>query len=339
MASGSPGSASAERMTLGEALSGMLKLYAKKPFVFSGIYLAVMVPVTILNFLLVLYSSPFMVLNILSGDWGAILGLIGILWILYFIVTIVAGVLTLGGVIRAAQKAFDDKKTTIGESISYAFKRIWAYIILALRVFWYSLAWVLLLFVILYPIVASMMIRGAPGGVDISQNPTAYAQMMQFEDLDELDQFYEMFEEFPQFQGDAGAMSTFLAAGRLFLILFLILLVVVFIRALKAFFAFYILFDEESISTKDALKKSIELTKHNLWRIIGYTIVIGLLLGIASGILNSMVARMFGISMNAFGEVSPAYFVWTLLLSSIMYPLSIIYYFVFYKGIRREKGV
>jgi hypothetical protein len=351
MAETQPEASSVNKMTLGTALSGMWKLYTKKPFVFSGIYLLVMVPVTIINMLLLVYSSPFFMLSVMTGNLGAILSVAGILWLIYLIISIVAGVLTLGGVIRATDRLFSKKTVTIGESLSYAFSRIWAYIILALRVFWYSLAWILILFMILYPVVATAI----TGNGNVAENSTAYAQTMQDMqiDLEGLPQTEEEALEFlreqgvPEevfqegFEGDMPYAygSPVMTMSPLYSIIVLILGIIVFIRALKAFFSFYILFDEESISTKDALDKSIQVTKSNLWRIIGYAIVIGLILGIASGIVNAVMGSILMSIINTMSTFSIVWVIWTVILGAVMYPLPIIYFFLFYKGLRKEKGI
>jgi hypothetical protein len=307
-------------MTVGKALKEMFATYGKKPLLFSGIYLVVMLPLFIIQFLV---GAGVIFGGLAAGNFSSMIG-IGIVYIIFMIVLgFVAGVLFFGGTIRAVDKVREGKSAGFGECLSYAFGKIWAYLGLVLRVFWYSLAWLFVLLIILWPVVmsifaASMGTANAQGLIDASDSPSMISQ----EGLSNLN----------------GLSSLLSGAGLIFGLAFLVLLVIVIIRSLKAMFSFYFLFDEDKITTKDALKKSIELTKGNLWRIIGYWLVISILIGLVSWVITSIVGPGYDYTTGTY-QASTTYMIVSFIFQAIVSPMVLIYYFVFYKGLRKEKGM
>jgi hypothetical protein len=161
--------------------------------------------------------------------------------------------------------------------------------------------------------------------------------MMSAEDLAEFERMMDesrmAFDRFENYQG----MGQFGAFTNLFMLVYFVLWLIVFIRFLQAIFSFYILFDEEKIDSKKALEKSIKITQGNLWRIIGYSIVIGLLMILIGGVLG-------WIGLNIYSAFTDTAFIIVniiinLVVGSILMPLPVIFYYIFYKGLRKEKGL
>lgn len=348
-------------MKLGNTVSGMFKTYLKKPLLFSGIHLAISVPLLILE-MVILTGSFFLLFGaIMTGDVAAIFSVGGILALIFLVISVIAGALILGGLIRATDKVYSGEKVSLVECLSYAFSKVWAYVVLGLRVFWYSLAWVLILAMIILPILMTVFTAG-PGGQATAFPETAYAQVIQPGDqpLDIVDALPEDFDfdiegleelqkeleaeleglpgdfDFDFESGFSGDMTSYLSPfavyGPILSIIFLVLLVLVIYRSLKAALSFYILFDEEKIGTKQALDKSIALMKGNLWRFIGYWIVLVVILavfGIAYQFVSNIVMSVLDYSIVAS--------ILLLIYNAIVAPLTIIFVFLFYKGLRKEK--
>lgn len=273
-----------------------------------------------------------------GGDLMALVSLVGLVFLLYIVVSIVVGALSLGGMIKASSAVYGGGKITIMECLKFAFSRVWDYVILGLRVFWYSLAWVLILVMILVPLLG---FAGGTANAQSTEMPAELAEYMEsFEDLEGMEALAELeamdFSGFESYDYDftPGFMSNPIVG-----IILLVLFVIVVYRSLRAMFSFYVLFDDPQISTKEALKKSLKITKGNIWRLIGYLIVFGLIIGIISGVLMGVIltplARAFAGSMEAL-------VVWQLifnfLVAAVLAPISVLFYYITYKGWSKEHG-
>lgn len=319
---------SGKKASLGDVLKGSFSLYFKNPFLFSGIYTIVMLPVAIINGIFISGALATLLLGLQFGDFASLLGTGGLLLLIAIAVSFIGGLLTLGGTIRVTDNMYEGRKVGLGEALSYAFKKAGTYILLGLRVFWYVFKWVLLL-IIIYMIAMALLNTLAARG--IAETFTVYAQMIQPGDQPGI------ISAAPA--GPMGGYRTMMMLSSISLmVLNVAIAVVAIIFSLKAAFSFYILFDEENITSKAALKKSLELTKGNLWRIIGYGIVIGLIIGVISYAL----MYVFGLITNAI-SYGTAYNIVSVLLTlvhgAIIFPIPVIFFFLFYKGIRKEKGL
>lgn len=332
-------------MKLGTALGDSFKTYFKKPLLFSGIYAAAMLILIIFN-IIILPSGALaaLPLALMTGNVAAILSMAGLLFLLYLAIAIVTGALSLGGMIKASSEVVGGHKTSIMECLKFAFGLIKDYIILGLRVFWYSLAWVLILVMILLPLLGGLFIAkaNAQGPGDM---PAEYAQMM--EELSNLpgmdnpealqalqDMDFDSMASYGAYDLTPGFM-----ANPLFGIIFLVLLVVVIYRSLQVTFSFYIFYDDPKMGTKAALEKSLKLMKGNIWRLIGYALVFAIIIGIASGIVSAVLLDPIA---RALSSGIQGYFIWQMImqfvLASVVAPIAILFYFVTYKGWSKEHG-
>ncbi len=332
-------------MKLGTALGDSFKTYFKKPLLFSGIYAAAMLILIIFN-IIILPSGAVaaLPLALMTGNVAAILSMAGLLFLLYLAIAIVTGALSLGGMIKASSEVVGGHKTSIMDCLKFAFGLIKDYIILGLRVFWYSLAWVLILVMILLPLLGSLFSAKAnaqaPGNM-----PTEYNQMMQ--DLNNI-QGMDNPEALQALQNmDYNSMASYgtynftpgFMANPLFGIIFLVLFVIVIYRSIQVGFAFYIFYDDPKMGTKAALEKSIKIMKGNIWRLIGYSIVLLLILGIASGIVSAVLLDPIARALS--GGIQ-GYFIWQMILqfilAAIIAPILVLFYFVTFKGWSKEHG-
>lgn len=334
-------------MTLGNALSGMFKTYFKKPLLFSGIYLIVMLPVAILQ---LFTTSTALYLILVSGNISSILSVAGMFLLILIVVNFIAGVLTLGGIIKATSGVLNNTQAKIGECLGYAFKKIGAYLMLSLRVFFYSLAWLLILLAIIGPMVISASAIRSAGAVLINPEdvPSSVGGIQEIPSMyipEGMPVEYEsLFNQ--QMPNSTSSFTSFIPTtyatgglGMVFGAVMLVLFVIVIIRSLKAAFSFYVLFDEENISSKDALKKSIAITKGNLWRIIGYGFILSIVMALISSVFDYITGGILGsidITTTTYTIVSVAL---TLIVGSILMPMPVIYFFVFYRGLTQEKKV
>jgi len=331
-------------MKLGTALGDSFKTYFKKPLLFSGVYVAAMLVLIIFNIIL-LPSGALLTLPmaLASGDVMAILSVAGLLLLLYIAVSIVTGALSLGGLIKASSAVYGGHKTTIMECLKFAFGKIWDYVILGLRVFWYSLAWVLILVMILLPLLLNAFSGTASAQAPTGEMPAEFAELM--EDLEALEgmegmEGLEMMDDF-DFDSMAGYgsydMTPSFMANPLVGIVFLVLFVFVIYRSLRAMFAFYVFFDDPKVGTKGALEKSLKITKGNVWRLIGYLIVFGLIIGIGSGIVSGVVLTPLA---RAIAGDLQSLMMWQMifqfLLAAVVGPLAILFYYITYKGWSKE---
>jgi hypothetical protein len=336
-------------MKLGTALGDSFKTYFKKPLLFSGIYIAAMLVLIIFNIILLpsgaLLAFP---MALASGDVMALLSIVGLLMLLYIVVSIVTGALSLGGLIKASSAVYGGHKTSIMECLKFAFNKIWDYIILGLRVFWYSLAWVLILAMIILPLLLNAFSGTASAQAPTGEMPVEFAEMMEgfealegmegMEGLEALEGLGEMDFDFDSMAGyDSYNMAPGFMANPLVGIVFLVLLVLVIYRSLRALFSFYILFDDPQIGTKEALEKSLKITKGNIWRLIGYLIVFGLIVGIGSAIISGVILDPLA---NAFSSTLSGYATWSMILqfilAAVITPLAILFYYITYKGWSKE---
>jgi hypothetical protein len=332
-------------MKLGTALGDSFKTYFKKPLLFSGIYAAAMLLLIVFN--LILLPSGALValpLALMTGDVAAIFSIAGLLFLLYLAVAIITGALSLGGMIKASSEVVGGHKTTIIDCLKFAFGLIKDYIILGLRVFWYSLAWVLILVMILLPLISGMF--GAKANAQAPGDmPAEYAQMM--EDLSQLEGM-DNSEALQALRNmDFNSMASYgtydftpgLMANPLFAIIFLVLLVIVIYRSLQVVFSFYIFYDDPKMGTKAALEKSIKIMKGNIWRLIGYLIVFGLIIGVASGIITSVLLDPIA---KALSSGFQGFIMWQMILgfvlAAVVAPITILFYYVTYKGWSKEHG-
>jgi hypothetical protein len=320
-------------MKLGTALSDSFKTYAKKPLLFSGIYVAAMLILIIFNVILVPSGALLTVpAAIMTGDAGAIIGFAGLLFLIYIAVAIVAGALSLGGMIKASSEVYAGHKTTIMDCLKFAFNRVWDYIILGLRVFWYSLAWVLILIMIIAPFFLNGTANAqAPAG----EMPAELQEMMQeLEGMEGMEALESMdFEAMTAYGIETPGYMNNPILG----IIFLVLGIIVIYRLLRAVFAFYVYFDNPKIDTKKALEESLKITKGNIWRLIGYLIVFGLIIGIGSGIISSVILDPLARALSGNME---ALVMWSLvlefILAAVVAPITILFYYVTYKGWSKE---
>jgi len=284
---------------------------------------------------------------VMLGDVGAILSVAGLLFLLYIAVAIVTGALSLGGMIKASSEVVSGHKTTIMDCLKFAFGLIKDYIILGLRVFWYSLAWVLILAMILLPLLGNAF-SGTANAQAPGEMPAEFMEMM--EELESMEGMQGMEALGALEDMDFDAMGSYDYTGTydmtptfmtnpIFGLIFLALFIVVIYRSLQVIFAFYIFYDDPKIGTKAALEKSIKLMKGNMWRLIGYLIVFGLIIGVASGIITSVlldpIAQALSSDINGF-------LMWQMILgfvlAAVVGPLTILYYYVTYKGWTKEHG-
>lgn len=334
-------------MKLGTALSDSFKTYFKKPLLFSGIYVAAMLVLIIFNFIILPTGALMVVPAVMLSDVGAILSVAGLLFLLYIAVAIVAGALSLGGMIKASSEVVAGHKTTIMDCLKFAFGLIKDYIILGLRVFWYSLAWVLILVMILLPLLANAF-SGTANAQAPGEMPAEFMEMMEELEAMEGMEGMEALESMEAMDFDFDGMAEYRSnmnpgfmamTNPIIAIIFLAFLVVVIYRSLQVIFAFYIFYDDPKIGTKTALEKSIKLMKGNMWRLIGYLIVFGLIIGVASGIITSVlldpIARALSSDINGF-------LMWQMILgfvlAAVVGPLTVLYYYVTYKGWTKEHG-
>ncbi len=316
-------------MKLGTALSDSFKTYAKKPLLFSGIYIAATLILIIFNAILVPSALLTVVTAVMNGDLGALFGLAGLLFLVYIAVAIVAGALSLGGLIKASSEVYAGHKTTIMECLKFALNRVWDYIILGLRVFWYSLAWVLILVMIIAPFFLNST---ANAQTPTDQMPEEFQEMMQglegMEGMQDMD--YEAMTSY------AMATQGYMDSPILGIILFVLGIIVIY-RLLRAVFAFYIYFDNPKIDTKKALEDGLKITKGNIWRLIGYLIVFGLIIGIASGIITGFIIDPLA---RAVSGTTEGLIMWQMILqfilAAIVAPITVLFYYVTYKGWSKE---
>ncbi|MFC1810125.1 glycerophosphoryl diester phosphodiesterase membrane domain-containing protein [Patescibacteria group bacterium] len=322
-------------MKLGTALGGSFKTYFKKPLLFSGVYVAAMLVLIIFNAILIpsgiLLSIP---MALFGGDLMAFVSLMGLVFLLYIAVSIIVGALSLGGMIKASSAVYGGQKITIMECLKFAFSRVWDYVILGLRVFWYSLAWVLILLMILVPLLG---FAGGTANAQGTEIPAELAEFMDSYDAEGLAAMEAM--DFSGFEsGDFDFTPAFMSNPIVGLV-FLVLFVFVIYRSLRAMFSFYVLFDDPKIGTKEALEKSLKITKGNIWRLIGYLIVFGLVIGIISGVVMGVIltpiARALAGSMEAL-------VIWQLIfnfiVAAVLAPISVLFYYIVYKGWSKEHG-
>lgn len=329
-------------MNIDATIKKMFQLYKQKPALFAGLVLLVNIPYYLLVTYVMMPYFPiwlYFILNIVLG--------------------ILVGVLTLGGMIYAADNVTQGKEVKIMECYQFALGKVWQYVVLFFRILWYTWAWVLILILLLFAVTnAAFMSMGMNSS--LVSTDTAYAQLISpsdgpaeidmaaFEGLEGFEDFdFEAYEDF-DYTGsmDLGAMRGYgsptvapnigamlMGGGILNLILGLaglVVLIIVIIRSVRVVFAYYSLFSGEHTDSKAALEESIKLAKDNWWTIVGYsamaTLVMMLViiaLGIVVGILTAIIGNLHVmLILNA-------------VVQSIAFPLPILFCYTFYHNMKK----
>ncbi|MFC1600335.1 hypothetical protein ACFL3T_04875 [Patescibacteria group bacterium] len=326
-------------MNIDATIKKMFQLYKSKPVLFGGLVLLVNIPVYLfVTYIMVPYFPIWLTL------------------ILNIVIAILAGLLTLGGMIYAADKVTAGKTPSIIECYQFALGKLKDYIVLFFRIIWYTWVWVLILLLIIMGVANASLMSS------FASTDTAYAQGMidagsyadfDFEALEALEGMEDFdFDAMSDFDFDtAGSMdfgsyggsyggigmpnlgALLTGGGILNLILMLAFLVVgvlVAIRSVRVIFAYYSLFSGESTDSKTALEESVKLAKGNWWTILGYAIMAGFVmmlvivaLGIIAGILGAIIGNLhFMLFLNA-------------VIQAIAFPLPILFYYTFYHNMRK----
>jgi len=336
-----------------ELVSGSFKLYLKKPVLFASIFISVMLPAAIINYLI--YGGTSSQLESMqTGDFGFLIGIGSLVFLLSIVISFITGLLTFGGVVRATDGIVENRQVSLGDSLSYAFKKIRDYFVLGLRVFWYVSKWALLLVAVFLIIIALMNTFRQSGAISSVDSNTAYAQMIDPGDTPTVisAEDIEGFEGMQLFDESSGLPENLelpedfhfiiQALGQwsmLFGLLLIPIVIIVFYRTFRSTFSFYILFDQENISSKDALETSLKLTKGMVGRIFWYMFLFTIVVAIISSIILAIANIILGI-------VAPGTLVFTvletvlaLIQGAIIMPIGTIFVYLFYKGVRGEKGM
>lgn len=327
-------------MNIDATIKKMFQLYKQKPVLFAGIVLLVDIPLYLFTTYVMLPYFPI---------WLSL--------ILNIVLAILAGILTVGGLIHAAGKVSEGKDANIMECYQFALGKTSQYIVLFFRILWYTWAWVLILIMILFAVTntAFMSIGMNPS---FASTNTAYAQgMIDSGDFD-MDAFNEAMAELESMDYDSygdfdytgsmnfGGMNSYgsgigmpfnpasmlMGGGILNLILMLAFIVIgifVLIRSVRVVFAYYSLF-ASSNDSKAALEESIKLAKGNWWTILGYALVAAFVmllviigLGIVAGILGAIIGNVhFMVFLN-------------IIVQAIALPLPILFYYTFYHNMKK----
>jgi len=328
-------------MNIDATIKKMFQLYSKKFALFAGIVLLVNIPLYLLTTYVIVPYFPIWLTLILN-----------------IVLAILAGVLTLGGMIYAADKVTAGKTPTIVECYQFALGKVWQYIVLFFRIIWYTWAWILILILLIMAVSGTVMMSGAMNS--FASTDTAYAQGMiapgdmpagmDMEAMMDMDEMMEMYGDFDydysgsmdfggiESYGGMGMpsfnpMSMLGGGGVLGLILglaFIVIGIIVAIRSVRVIFAYYSLFSDNNKDSKAALDESIKLAKGNWWTILGYAIMAGLVmmlviiaLGIVAGILGAIIGNLhFMLFLNA-------------LIQAIAFPLPILFYYTFYHNMKK----
>lgn len=274
-------------MKLGNTLSEMFSLYAKRPLLFSGIAFITTFPFILIDFYFGPESDLFKdkSFEYFTSNFGAY-------FLIILTIAVILGAIAFGATFKAIDSVKNGKKITFEKSFSYGFKRIGKYILMMLLVFIYTGLWLPILLVLLKPILDPLF-----------SNITIY-----------------------------------------FTVAFVFLFIVIAIRSVRAFFAFYILYDSDKIGVNDALHKSIKLSTGSFWRIVGYWFVIVLLVLVIELVLNSIIGNSPSFqqisAFNFDSEPNTTIAIFVDLISAIVLgPLAFIYFYLFYKGLKKEKGM
>ena len=332
-------------MNIDATIKKMFQLYKKKPVLFGGLVLLVNIPYYLLVTYVMLPYFPIW-LNL----------------ILNIVLAILIGILTLGGLIHAANNVTAGKDVTIVQCYQFALGKAWQYIVLFFRIIWYTWAWMLILILLLFAVLNTVMASSAMGS--FASTDTAYAQGMiapgdyadfdfeALEGLEGMEDFdFDAYGDFdidysgtdfgsfgsgygsPSMMGMPNLGALFTGGGILNFILMLaglVVLVIVAIRSVRVVFAYYSLFSGETANSKAALAESIKLAKGNWWTILGYAIMAGVVmmlviiaLGIVAGILGAIVGNLhFMLFLNA-------------LIQAIAFPLPVLFYYTFYHNMKK----
>jgi hypothetical protein len=202
---------------------------------------------------------------------------------------------------------------------------------------------------ILLPLLLNVFSGTANAQAPTGEMPAEFAEMMEgLEALEGLDAFdsegLEALEDLGAMDFDYseayGTTTGFNSAALAFPflgIVYLVFLLIVIYRSLRAVFAFYIFFDDPKLGTKGALEKSLKITKGNILRLIGYLIVFGLVVGIGSAIISSVILNPLA---NAFSSTLSGYATWSMIfqyiLAAVVGPIAILFYYITYKGWSKE---
>lgn len=307
-------------MKLGDALGGMFKTYFKKPLLFSGIYVLVNLVMLVLNILLFggMYTS------MMTGDMAQSLAFFSVTMIIFFVIFFIVGIvveaITLGGLIKATASVLENKKITIIEAIKYAFSRVWDYIKLLFRVIWYTGVWLFILIPGAFAIINTLLVSGLGNAQLIGADDTP-----------------SMLAESTGMTVGSYAGSAFGILNMLLGLAAIVIFVIVIIRGVKAVFAFYSLFDSEKTTPKAALEESIKLSKGNWWRILGYAIILGLIFAVIDYVFQGFILMPILNSMSNYTTVLYTQVIITFIYTAIIMPMPIIYFYIFYKGLQKEK--
>jgi len=262
---------------ISEVLGETWRLYKSNFWLFTGIY-AIPAAIVIALEQFALPSFAAMTLGNMDGQTfqkqflqmggpviTAILIVIGI-----YTVNAVINFITYGAMLHAGARAGGDEtvggKASIGESFSFSLSRFWQGTILSVRIFFYSLAWIgfILMALLFGGLLAAAF--GASAGTNLAQSLTSHY---------------------------ATAFGAFAVIGPIAII---VVAVLVFIRLLRVTFAYPILFADGNVSEKEALDKSIKLSKGLSGTVFLNYFLLGLMLAVIGGIYGG-IARQIVMSL------------------------------------------
>ncbi len=309
----------------------MFNLYKKKPVLFGGLVLLLNVPYYLLATYVMVPYFPIWLYLIVNIALGLLIGL-----------------LTLGGLIHAADKTTDGKEVSIIECYKFALPKLWQYIVLFFRIIWYTWAWVLIVLLIIMGFTSAAMIENV--AETFVSTDTAYAQsdfdFSDFEGMEGFEDFDFDFDttgsmDFGSMGGgygnsygggmpDLGGLLT--GGGILSLILglaFLVVLVLVVIRSVRTVFSYYALFADEKTDSKAALADSIKLAKGNWWTIVGYALIAGFVMILVTVVLGIVAGLLFAIFPNLHFML-----ILNMVIQSVVLPLPVLFYYTFFNNMK-----
>lgn len=322
-------------MNIDATIKKMFNLYKEKPVLFGGLVLLLNVPYYLLATYVLAPYLPiwlFLIVNIAAG--------------------LLIGLLTLGGLIHAADNTTAGKEVSIIECYKFAFPKLWQYIVLFFRIIWYTWAWVLILLVIIMGFTSASMVSELIE--PFAATDTAYAQsdMMDFSDFEGMEGLEDFdFDSMGDFDFDTtgsmdlgsfsgmnrGGLPNFGAlltgGGILSIILglaFIVVLVLVVIRSVRTVFSYYSLFGDAKTDSKAALAESIKLAKGNWWTIVGFALMAGFVMVLVTIALGIVAGLLFAIFPNIHFML-----IVNMVIQSIVLPLPILFYYTFFNNMKK----
>ena len=314
----------------GEILGETWNMYKKHFKLFSAIFIIPTLIVTAVNgFMMPTFTQSLMgSINEKTGEqflkFQGPLATGMLVVILSGVVIAVINFITYGAMLRACGES-ESGNATVGKSFSFSWGRFWQGIVLSLRIFYYTMAWIGLLLCVLF--LVAIAIAGAMRGASTGMG--------------------EQFINQTQVSTGLGLI------GLVAICVLIVVAIVAIIRNLKAVFAFPLFFNDEKITPKEALDKSIKLSEGITGTIFVNYLLMGLLFAVIGGIYGGVVAQgaiaflpmQSGFS-GTFSSVQQMQIQLDQVLSVLTLPLmvvagtmGIIFQFVFMKKAAEEKSL